>query len=125
MERLLISDGLWQKLEPMVRQAKHPAGAPPAQSDRDFLEAVLYVVRTGQPWRDMPKELGHWHTVYVRYRRWEKSGVWQRLWHAVRQSGDRQIRHLFVDSTTVRAHHHAAGALKKKGRKPWDVLAGG
>lgn len=123
-DRLLISDEIWEELEPLVRQAKHPAGAPPEQSDREFIEAVLYLARAGAPWRDLPRELGHWHNVYVRFRRWEKQGVWQELWHLVREQGAPAVKNIYVDSTTVRAHHHASGALKKKGRKLWDVLAG-
>jgi len=60
-DRLLITDELWESLEPLVKQAKHPAGAPPAQGDREFIEAVLFVARTGSPWRDLPPQLGHWH----------------------------------------------------------------
>ena len=79
--RKIIREQIWQTLEPALRAAKHSqAGAPGALSDRDFLEAVLYLIRVGCPWRDLPAELGYWHAVYMRFRRWEKRGVWQRLW---------------------------------------------
>jgi transposase len=123
-ERLLLSDKIWRELEPLIEEAKHPAGAPPRQGDREFIEAVLYIARTGSPWRDLPKELGHWHNVYVRFRRWEKAGTWRRLWKLIRQNGSSRVKEVYIDSTMVRAHHHASGALKKKGRKPSDVLAG-
>ena len=112
--RKLISDRLWQTLEPAVAAAKHSAaGAPPDLSDREFVEAVLYLNRTGCPWRDLPAALGCWHAVYMRFRRWEQRGVWQRLWKNLQSAPFAQARALFMDSTTVRAHHHAAGAPKK------------
>jgi len=79
--RKIISDKIWKKLEAALAVAKHSAaGAPPQLTDRDFLEALLYLNRTGTPWRDLPRELGAWDVVYMRFRRWTERGVWQRLW---------------------------------------------
>ena len=103
-----------------MRAAKHPAGAPPRQSDRAFIEAVVHVVRSGCPWRDLPAEHGRWRAVYVRFRRWETRGVWLRLWQAAR--GHVSLESLLIDSTMVRAHQHAAGAPKKTAAiRLWDV----
>jgi putative transposase len=79
--RKMISDRRWKQLEEALTQAKHSrAGAPAQQGEREFLEAVLYLNRTGCPWRDLPAQLGYWHVVYMRFRRWEERGVWRRLW---------------------------------------------
>ena len=79
--RKLVSDRLWQTLEPALTAAQHSAaGAPPDLTEREFVEAVLYLLRTGCPRRDLPAALGDWHVVYMRFRRWEARGVWQRLW---------------------------------------------
>ena len=123
--RKLISDRIWQALAPAVTAAKHSAaGAPADLSDREFVEAVLYLNRTGCPWRDLPAALGYWHAVYMRFRRWEERGVWQRLWKNLQAAPFAQARALFLDSTTVRAHHHAAGAPKKPVRsRLWGALA--
>jgi transposase len=125
--RKMISEEVWQKLQPVVEAAKHSrAGAPGAMSDRDFLEALLYLNRTGCPWRDLPPALGYWHAVYMRFRRWETRGVWQRLWKNLQAEGFAQARELFMDSTTVRAHQHAAGAPKKTAPiRLWDALVAG
>ena len=126
--RLLISDALWSKIEPVLRELKHAAGSPPRLSDRMFIEAVLYQARTGTPWRDLPDEFGHWNAVYHRFRRWEKGGLWERLWHRFQNIDDDQLSELFIDSTVVRAHQHAAGASKKTvGNKPrlWAALGVG
>lgn len=122
--RKIISDKLWVELEAALAKAKHSAaGAPPELSDRAFLEAVLHLLRTGSPWRDLPPELGYWHAVYMRFRRWEARGVWQRLWQILQSEAFAGARALFMDSTTVRAHPHAAGAPKKTpATRLWDAL---
>ena len=75
-----LSDQVWKELEAAVAAAKHSrAGAPGEMTDREFLEALLHHNRTGSPWRDLPPDLGYWHAVYMRFRRWEARGVWQRL----------------------------------------------
>ena len=112
--RKIISDAMWQELGPAVQAAKHSAaGAPGELSDREFLEAVLHLQRTGNPWRDLPTEFGYWHAVYMRFRRWEARGVWARLWKNLQAEPFAGARGLLLDSTTVRAHPHAAGAPKK------------
>ena len=123
----IISEGIWKKLEPLVKQAKHSAAGAPAEiPDRDFIEAVLWIARTGSPWRDLPPRMGNWNHICVRFRRWEKRGVWQRLWQSLQQEAFAGARYLFIDSTCVRAHRHAAGAPKKTAAtKLWDAPAGG
>ena len=113
--RLLISDALWSEIEPVLRELKHAAGSPPVLSDRMFIEAVLYQARTGTPWRDLPGEFGNWNAVYHRFRRWEKRGLWERLWERFQTLDDERLNEFFIDSTIVRAHQHAAGASKTNG----------
>jgi transposase len=115
--RLMISDGVWKQMEEALLQSKHShAGAPASMSDRDFLEAMIYLARTGCPWRDLPEAMGYWHAVYMRFRRWQKRGVWQRLWQTLQKEQFACARRVFIDSTTIRAHPHAAGAPKKTAR---------
>ena len=124
--RKIISDSVWKQLQPAVAAAKHSrAGAPGELSDREFLEALLHLNRTGSPWRDLPAALGYWHAVYMRFRRWEARGVWQRLWKSLQAEPLAAARGLLLDSTTVRAHPHAAGAPKKTAAtRLWAALAG-
>jgi len=124
--RKIITDPIWKKLEVALASAKHSAaGAPPKLTDRDFLEALLYLNRTGTPWRDLPPELGDWDVVYMRFRRWTERGVWQRLWQQLQAEPFADAGDVLMDSTTVRAHPHAAGAPKKKALiKLWGGLAG-
>jgi transposase len=116
--RLVLTDEAWDKMAAILAEIKHKAGRPPEQSDRQFIEAVLYRARTGIPWRDLPECFGHWDAVYNRFRRWEARGLWQKLWERLQADELMLAKHLFIESTIVRAHHHAAGALKKTVGKP-------
>jgi len=74
------------------------------------VEAVLWIARTGSPWRDLPPQFGNWNSVYQRFARWSRAGVWHRVFAALAK--ERRFREVFIDSTIVRAHQHAAGAPK-------------
>jgi putative transposase len=120
MVRKLLNDGQWAKLEPLLAGKLTDRGAT-AKNNRLFLEAVLWIMRTGAPWRDLPPELGNWHTTFTRFSRWSKTGVWDRVFITV--SGDRDLEEVFFDSTAVRAHLHAAGAQNNTVRRRWAALA--
>ena len=123
--RLLLTDEAWAEIAPILATLKSRAGSPPALSDRLFIEAVLYLARTGTPWRDLPAEFGPWDAVYNRFRRWEARGIWRQLWERLQAADCHVALPLFSDATIVRAHQHAAGALKKPVGKPhrlWGAL---
>ena len=124
--RYMITDELWAALGPAVDKAKrHRSGQKPVLPDRMFFEALLYVARTGVPWRDLPGDFGAWDAVYNRFRRWVASGALNRLFEAMTadpQFGE--VRRVLIDSTIVRAHRHAAGASKKRGTRRPKAWAG-
>jgi transposase len=81
------------------------------------INGILWVLRTGAPWRDMPERYGSWSTVASRFYRWRAAGIWERIWAQLQSEADEQAQidwelH-FVDGTVVRAHQHAAGAKKR------------
>ena len=121
--RLLLTDEAWAEIAPLLATLKSRAGSPPVLSDRLFIEAVLYLARTGTPWRDLPEAFGRWDAVYNRFRRWERRGLWRRLWEHFQTEDCPLTRHLFIDATIVRAHQHAAGALKKTAVQPHRLWA--
>ena len=86
-----------------------------AADNRLFVEAVLWIARTGSPWRDLPRQFGPWNSVYQRFARWSRRGVWHRVFAHLAQDAD--FEEVFIDSTIVRAHQHAAGAPKKRAIK--------
>lgn len=134
--RHMLTDDLWAAMGPLVRQAKeHKGGQPPVLPERMFFEALLYLARTGIPWRDLPAEFGRWDAVYNRFRRWVASGALRRLFEALTADpAFGEVRRVLIDSTVVRAHAHAAGARRKKsasgrparrGRRGWAAAGAG
>lgn len=95
----------FRKLEPHLpgRVGSHGGVA---RDNQNFLNAVFHIAKTGVAWRDLPERFGKWDTVYHRFNQWSKKGVWKRLFEEVQ---DPDPEWLFVDSTVVRAHQHAAG----------------
>jgi transposase len=107
MARKMLRNDQWAKLKDMLPGKPTDCGVT-AADNRQFLEAVLWIMRTGAPWRDLPDEYGRWHTVYMRFSRWAKKGVWQRIADTI--ATDPDFEWVAIDSTIVRAHQHAAGA---------------
>ena len=120
--RKQIKDSQWAKLEPLMAGKPGDVGRS-GEDNRRFMEAVLWIMRTGSPWRDLPAELGNWHTTYTRFTRWGESGRWQMILDAV--SGDKDLEVLMIDSTVVRTHQHAAGAQKKPAHRKSGARAAG
>ncbi len=107
MIRRSISDTLWQAIKHLLPGRAGRPGAR-AHNNRLFLNAVFWILRTGAPWRDLPTEFGKWASAYTRFRRWAKQGLWQRIFSAIKQHCSDGM--VYLDSTIVRAHQHAAGA---------------
>ena len=107
MHRFILTDAQWAKMEPLCLGKPTDPGRT-GGDNRLFLEAVLWIARTGSPWRDLPPTFGNWNSVFQRFRRWAKKGVWERIFDALVENPD--FEYLIIDSTIVRAHQHAAGA---------------
>src|SRR5271166_3285047 len=108
---LQLNDAQWAKIRAFLVE-DYRVGEP-GRDDRNFIEAVLWWRRTGAPWRDLPEEFGPWQTVFNRFDRWSKNGKWDRLFGALQTDVDDEWHSL--DSTSNRAHQHAAGG--KGGRR--------
>jgi transposase len=108
-----LTDEQWARLEPLLPPQKPRTGRP-NRDHRQLLNGLLWIKRTGAPWRDLPERYGSWKTVWSRFYRWSKSGVWDRVLEALckqaDEAGELSWDVHFVDSTVVRAHQHAAGA---------------
>ena len=121
MIRMMLTDEQWCRIEGLLPGKKDDPGRS-GGNNRLFVDAVLWIARTGSPWRDLPPEFGSWNSVYVRFARWSDKQVWKAIFDALRKDAD--FEEVYLDGTIVRAHQHAAGASKKKGNKLSDVLAG-
>ena len=110
-----MTDAQWAKMAP------HCLGKPgdPGRRGKDnrlFVEGVLWIARTGSPWRDLPAVFGHWNSVYTRFRDWVEAGVFERLFDAV--SDDPDMEYAIVDATIVKVHRHGQGAKGGRRAKP-------
>ena len=108
MVRGLLSDAEWALFAPFVIERGPLRGRPP-RDHRRTLNAIFWIARTGAPWRDLPEELGNWNSAHRQYRRWTASGLWDLMLDALAEGGGNDAIQM-VDSTSIRAHHCAAGA---------------
>src|ERR671932_463594 len=126
MRRHELTEAEWARLAPLLPPQK-PASGRPAEDHRRILNAIIWKLRTGAPWRDLPERYGSWSTVHSRFRRWRLAGVWDRVLAAIQQQADAAGQldwavH-FVDGTVIRAHQHAAGAKKGTLRRRLSAAA--
>ncbi|WP_435154231.1 IS5 family transposase [Micromonospora aurantiaca (nom. illeg.)] len=109
--RFDLTDAQWAVLQPLLPKGK--PGRPPKWSKRQLIDGIRWRVRVGSPWRDVPECYGPWQTVYGLFRRWQHSGVWQRIVTDLQARADAAgliTWDVSVDSTITRVHQHAAGA---------------
>ena len=110
-----LTDDQWAVLAPRLPPQRAATGRP-AKNHRTVLNGILWRLKPGVPWRDLPERYGPWQTVSTRFRRWQQAGVWDRVLAALQAeadaAGELDWSLHFLDGTTVRAHQHAAGAKK-------------
>ena len=122
MRRGDLTDNQWELLEPHLPPQKPERGRPNADHRR-IVNGMLWIDRTGAPWRDLPECYGPWRTVASRFYRWRRDGVFQRLLAEVHRRADAcgELDWLvhYVDGSVVRAHQHASGTKggTKRGRR--------
>lgn len=113
-----LTDEQWERIVPHL-PPQHPETGRPAKDHRTVLNGILWRVRSGAAWRDIPPRYGNWQTLYSRFRRWREAGIWQRVFEAVRADAraDKQLEETLamLDGSSVRAHQDAAGAHQKGG----------
>jgi transposase len=107
--RHAISDESWERIKDLLPGRPGLRGRT-AADNRRFLDAVLWIAKTGAPWRDLPERLGNWNNTFRRFSRWADKGVWKAVFEALQ---DPDLEWLILDSTVIRAHPHAAGAKKR------------
>lgn len=108
MAREMLSEDQWLLIEPLLPGKAGDPGRT-ARDNRLAVEGMLWVLRTGSPWRDVPERFGCWSTLYKRYRRWTASGVFERVFGTL----DYDLSTVMIDGTYIKSHQHASGALKR------------
>jgi len=107
--RRQLTDAQWQRIEPLVPGKKGDRGRH-GEDNRLFVDAVLWLVRAGAPWRDLPEQFGKWNSVWKRFWRLSRSGVFEAFFQGLAECSETAHLIQFFDSTTARAHVSAAGA---------------
>jgi transposase len=120
--RLSLSDAQWDRLAPLVPGKPGDPGRS-GDNNRMFVEGVLWIVRTGAPWRDLPTCFGNWFAVWKRFRRWALNGVFDRIFREL--SGEPDFEYALIDGTIVRVHRHGTGAKGGLKIRPLDAPAAG
>ena len=114
MARGDLSDEQWERLAPLLPPQRSGKRGHPYGDHRKVINGILWILRTGAPWRDLPQRYGPHQTCYDRFVRWRRSGLWKRVLQAVQgkadAAGEVDWDLASVDATVVRAHQHAAGA---------------
>jgi len=111
MSTISIQNKQWEKIYPFLKSHSR-AYAGEESKCRLFVEAVLWVARSGAQWRFLPEQYGNWNSIYKRFARWCDHGVWEDMHQHFVEDPD--MENLIIDSTVIRAHPCAAGALKKR-----------
>jgi transposase len=104
---MVLRDDQWERIAPLLPGKPGDPGRS-AADNRLFLEAVLWIVRVGAPWRDLPAGFGNWNSAFQRFRRWAKGGVFDRIFQVLSEDAD--FEYVIIDGTIVRVHQHGAGA---------------
>jgi transposase len=115
-----LTDFEWGIIEPVLPKGR-PGRQP--QNNRQVMNGIFWVLRTGAPWRDLPERYGPYTTVYNRFNRWRRAGIWDRLMVAVTKAHEGKVQ--MIDSSIVRVHQHASGAKKTVEIVVWGEAAEG
>ena len=128
-----LSDAQWDQIRDLLPRNGGRGGQ--WKDHRAMIDGILYALADGGRWRNLPPEFGPWQTVYDRFRKWTRAGLWDRLLDALRArkeaAGQIDFRLFAIDGSSVRAHQSAAGAGKKGGRRgsrrttPWAAAGAG
>lgn len=108
MRRYELREDQWATIAPLLPGKEGDPGRS-AEDNRKFVHAVLWIARSGSPWRDLPERFSNWNSVFQRFNRWSKKGVWKKVFEALQEP---DLDWILADSTIVGAHQHAAGQKK-------------
>ena len=117
VKRYELTDQQWHKIKDLLPGRTETVGAT-ARDNRQFVNGVLWILRSGSPWRDLPECYGDWKNTHRRFSRWAAAQVWEKIFAVLIEDANND--YLMIDSTIVRAHQHAAGSKKKTTRR-WGV----
>jgi transposase len=118
VKRYELSDAQWDRVKHLLPGKAGDPGRH-GEDNRLFVNGVLWMLRSGARWHDLPKRYGKWKTIHTRFSRWAKAGVWERVFEVL--TADRKNEYLMLDTTLVRAHQQAATGKGGTKTRLWGV----
>ena len=118
IERHEMTDEQWDRIKDMVPPERSGGKGRPAKDNRMMINAIIWILKTGAPWRDLPERYGSWNSVYSRYSRWTKRGIWEKIF--LELSKDQDNEEYMIDGSYVRVHQHGSGG--KGGTKNKELV---
>jgi transposase len=112
VRRYEVTDDEWAKIKPYIPEAEEGSRGRPAADSRKMLNGICGILRSGAAWRDLPERYGPWQTVYKRFVKWSKAGIFEKLFKDL--TADADMQDISIDSTCIKAHKASAGAKKEK-----------
>ena len=111
MKRYELKNDQWERIKPLLSPERTGKRGRPGKDNRTMLNGMLWIVRSGAQWRELPERYGPWQSVYSRFRKWRDSGVLEKVFHVLSQDAD--MENLSIDSTSIRVHESSNGGGKK------------
>ena len=118
IKRHEMTDEQWDRIKDLVPPERSGGKGRPAKDNRMMVNAIIWILKTGAPWRDLPERYGSWNSVYSRYSRWTKRGIWEKIF--LELSKDQDNEEYMIDGSYVRVHQHGAGG--KGGTKNKELV---
>ena len=109
----------WNRIKDLLPPERSGKRGRPRKDNRTMLNGMLWILRTGCQWREMPECYGIWESVYARFRKWTAAGIIEKIFRELAQDADKE--YICIDSTSVKVHESANGGVKKGAIKPSDV----
>ena len=110
LRRYELTDYEWEQIKDLLPPENTGKRGRPSKNNRIMLNGMIWIARSGAPWRDLPERYGPWESVYSRFRKWIEDGILDNIFHVL--SLDAELEDLSMDASIVQAHQHSAGAKK-------------
>ena len=120
IKRHEIADEQWDRIKDMVPPERSGGKGRPAKDNRMMINAIIWILKTGAPWRDLPERFGSWNSAYSRYSRWTKRGIWEKIFLELAKDQDNE--EYMIDGSYVRVHQHGSGGKGGEKNKELVVL---
>ena len=117
LRRSELTDSEWNRVVELLPPENTGKQGRPRKDNRTILNGMIWIARSGTPWRDLPKRYGPWETVYSRFRKWIEDGIFDNIIRVL--SMDVDLSELSLDASIVQAHQHSAGAKKGGSNRNW------